>query len=128
MERSGSGWRSRRPEAAEGERSGSRLPLLVHPESVVSRLRSEGHLGRTHPGCTGPVQRNTQSRGGGSVSSALYTYPRLVSVSPECFQCDPPLSQLGLLLHQVADQPICFSTYCWCVCVCLLKNIVEELF
>ncbi len=65
-------------------RPGSRLPLLLHPGSVVSRCRSEGHLGRSRPGCTGPVQRNTRSRGGGSVSSALYTYPGLVSVSPGC--------------------------------------------
>ncbi len=52
---------------------GSRLPLLVHPRSVVSRRRSEGHLGRSRPGCTGPVQRNARSKSGGSVSSTLYT-------------------------------------------------------
>ncbi len=56
----------------------------------------EGHLGRSRPGCTGPVQRNTRSRGGGSVSSAL-------SVSPRCFQCCSPLPQLGLLPKQLAD-------------------------
>ncbi len=82
---------------------GLRLLLLLHPGSVVSRRRSEGHLGRSRPGCTGPVQRNTRSIGGGSVSSTLYTYPGLVSVSPGCFQRGSPLPQLGLLLHQVAD-------------------------
>ncbi len=51
---------------------GSRLSLL-HPGSVVSQRRSEGHLERLRPGCTGPVERNTRSRGGGSVSSALHT-------------------------------------------------------
>ncbi len=55
-------------------RPGSRLSLLQHPGSAVSRHRSEGLLGRSRPGCTGPVQRNTQNRGGGSVSSALHTY------------------------------------------------------
>ncbi len=49
---------------------GSCLLLLLHPGSVVSRRRSEGRLGRSRPGCTGPVQRNTQSRGGGSVLAA----------------------------------------------------------
>ncbi len=44
-------------------------------------------------------ERNTWSRGGGSVSSTLYTYPRLVSVSPGCFQRSSPLPQLGLLLY-----------------------------
>ncbi len=75
---------------------GTRLSLL-HPGSVVSQRRSEGHLGRSRPGCTGPVLRNTWSRGGGSVSSVLHTYPGLVSVSPGCFQCCSPLPQLGLL-------------------------------
>ncbi len=84
-------------------RPGSHLPLLLHPGSVVSRRRSEGHLGRSRPGCTGPVQRNTRSRGGGSVSSVLYTYPGIVSVIPGCFQIGSPLPQLGLLLHQVLD-------------------------
>ncbi len=49
------------------------LPLL-HPESVVSRRRGEGHLGRSHSGCTGPVQRNARCRGGGSVCGVLQTY------------------------------------------------------
>ncbi len=84
-------------------RSGSHLPLLLHPGSVVSRRRSEGHLRRSRPGCTGTVQRNTWSRGGGSVSSALYTYPGPVSVSPGCFQCSLLLSQLGLPLQQLFD-------------------------
>ncbi len=53
---------------------GSFLPLLVHQGSVVSRCRGEGYLGRLHPGCTGPAQRNTRSRGDGSVGSMLYTY------------------------------------------------------
>ncbi len=39
----------------------SLLPLL-HPGSVVFWHQSEGHLGILRPGCTGPVQRNTQSR------------------------------------------------------------------
>ncbi len=43
------------------------------------------------------------SRGGGSVSNALYTYPGLVSVSPGCFQHDSPLPQLGLPLHQAPN-------------------------
>ncbi len=98
-EQSGYRWRSRRP---EGEKSsmgpGSRL-LLLHPGSWVSRRRSEGHLGRSRPGCTGPVQRNTRSRGGGSVSRMLHTYPGLVSVS--CFQRCFPFSQLGLLPKQL---------------------------
>ncbi len=67
------------------------------------RRRSEGHLRRSRPRCTGPVQRNTRSRGGGSVSSALYTYPGPVSVSPGCFQRSLPLSQLGLSLQQLVD-------------------------
>ncbi len=54
------------------QRPGSLLPLL-HQGSVVTRRRSEGHLGRSRPGCTGPMQRNTRSRGGGSASSALHT-------------------------------------------------------
>ncbi len=90
------GGRSRRPGP------GSRLPLL-HPGSVVSRRRSEGHLWRSRPGCTGPVQRNTRSRGGGSVSSALHTYPGLMSVSPRCFQCCYPFPQLGLFPKQLVD-------------------------
>ncbi len=87
-------------------RSGSRLPLLPHPGSVVSRCRSEGHLRRSRPGCMGPVQRNTRSRGGGSVSSTLNTYPGPVSVSPGCFQRSLPLSQLGLPLQQLVDLPL----------------------
>ncbi len=51
---------------------GSLLPLL-YPGSVVSLRRSEVHLGRSPPECTWPVQRNTQSRGGGSVSGLLDT-------------------------------------------------------
>ncbi len=51
----------------------------------------------------GPVQRNTRSRGGGSVSSVLYTYPGPVSVSPGCFQRSLPFSQLGLSLQQLVD-------------------------
>ncbi len=82
--------RSRRPGP------GSHLPLL-HPGSSVSRCWSEGHLGRSRPGCTGHVQRNTRSRDGGSVSSALHTYPGLVSISLGCFQCCFPFPQLGLL-------------------------------
>ncbi len=54
------------------QRPGSLLPLL-HQGSVVTRRRSEGHLGRSRPGCSGPMQRNTRSRGGGSASSALHT-------------------------------------------------------
>ncbi len=81
-----------------GRRPGPGLRL-----SVVSRGRSEGHLGRSCPGCTGPEQRNTQSRDGGSVSSALHTYPGLVSVSPECFQHCSLLPQLGLLCQPLTD-------------------------
>ncbi len=88
--------RSRRPGP------GLRLPLL-HPESWVSRRRSEGHLGRSRPRCTGPVQRNTRSRGGGSVSSTLHTYPRLVIVSLGCFQHCFLFPQLGLLPKQLVD-------------------------
>ncbi len=51
----------------------------------------------------GPVQRNTRSRGGGSVSSALHTYPGLVSVSPGCFQRCFPFPQLGLFPKQLVD-------------------------
>ncbi len=54
-------------------RLGSRLPLLVHAGSVVSQHQSKGGLRRLCPGCTGPMQRNTRSRGGGSVSITLYT-------------------------------------------------------
>ncbi len=70
---------------------GSCLPLL-HPGSGVLR-----------PGCMGTVQRNTRSRGGGSVSSTLHTYPGLVSVSPGCFQRCFPFPQLGLFPKQLAD-------------------------
>ncbi len=69
--------------------------LLLHPGSVVSWCRSEGHLGRSRPGCTGPVQRNKRSRGGGIVSSVQHTYPRLVSINPGCFQCCALLPQAG---------------------------------
>ncbi len=95
MSKTGGG-RSRRPGTE------SRLPLL-HPGFCVSRRRSEGHLGRSRPGCTGPVRRNTRSRGGRIVSSALYTYPGLVSVSPGCFQRCFPFPQLGLLPKQLVD-------------------------
>ncbi len=73
-------------------------------QTVVSRHRNEGHLGRSRPGCTGPVQRNTRSRGCGSVSSALHTYPGLVSIRSGCFQHCSPLPQLGLLPQQLSDQ------------------------
>ncbi len=95
----GGGVGDRRP------RSGSLLPLQ-HPGSVVSWRRSEGHLGRSRPGCMGPVQRNTRSRGGGSVSSALHTYPGLVAVSHGGFQRCSPLPQLGLLPKQLMDLPL----------------------
>ncbi len=49
------------------------------------------------------VIRSTWSRGGGSVNSALHTYPGLVSVSLGCFQCCFPLPQLGLLCQQLAN-------------------------
>ncbi len=74
--------------------------LLLHPGSGVSRRRSEGHLGRSRPGCTGPVQKNTQSRGGGNVSSMVHTFPGLVSVSQGYFKCCFPFPQLGLLLKR----------------------------
>ncbi len=70
---------------------------------MVSWRRSEGHLGRSCPGCTGSVQRNTRTRDGGSVSSTLHTYPGLVSVSPGCFKRCSPLPQLGLLPKQLTD-------------------------
>ncbi len=61
----------------------------------------KGYLGRSRPGCTWTVQRNTRSRGGGSVSSSL-------SVSPRCFHHCSPLPQLGLvanlLLHGLQVQ------------------------
>ncbi len=64
----------RRRRRGRGCRPGPRSHLsLLHPGSVVSQHRSEGHLGRWCPGCMGPVQRNTQSRGGVSISSALHT-------------------------------------------------------
>ncbi len=88
---------------------GSRLPRM-HPGSWVFRRRSEGHLGRSRPGCTGHVQINTRSRGGGSVSSSLHTYPGLVSVSPGCFQRCFPFPQLGLLPCSL----ICLSTASSC--------------
>ncbi len=50
-----------------------------------------------------PVQRNTRTRGGGSVSSVLHTYTELVSVSPGCFQHCSPFPQLGLLPKQLVD-------------------------
>ncbi len=107
---SGSGMRSRRPEAAEGEmllpEAWLAFSAAAALRSMVSRRRSEGHLGRSRPGCTGPVQRNTRSRGGGSVSRTLYTYPGLVSVSLGCFQRSLPLPQLGLLLQQLVDLPL----------------------
>ncbi len=93
-ERSGYGRRYRRPGP------GSHLPLL-HPGSWVSRRRSEGHLGRSRHGCTGPVQRNTRSRGGGSVSNALHTYPGLGSISPGCFQRCFPFPPFPLVTTKV---------------------------
>ncbi len=83
-------------------RPGLLLPLL-HPGSVVSRRWFEGQLGRSRPGCTGPVQRSRQSSGGGSVSSGLLTYSGLVGVSPGCFLRCSPLPQLGLLPKQLVD-------------------------
>ncbi len=75
----------RRRRRGRGHRPGPGSHLsLLHPGSVIFRHRIEGHLGRLRPGCMGPVQRNTRSRGGGGVSSALHTYPGLVSVSPRC--------------------------------------------
>ncbi len=50
---------------------GSRLPLLVHSGSLASWHRSKGGQGRSRPGCTGPVQRNTRSRGGGILTTDL---------------------------------------------------------
>ncbi len=74
--------------------------------AVVSRDRSEGHLGRSPPGCKGPVQRNTRSRCGWSVRSVLHTNSGLVGISPGCFQCWSPLPQLGLLPKQLVDLPL----------------------
>jgi len=65
--------------------------------------KSEGHLWWSRPRCTGPVQRNTRSRGGGSVSSALHTYPGLMCISPGCFQRCFPFPQLGLFPKQLVD-------------------------
>ncbi len=65
--RSSCGWRSRRPEGGRPSPG---------PESLLPQGPqgwSKGHLGRSLPGCTGPVQRNTRSRGGGRVSNMLYT-------------------------------------------------------
>ncbi len=80
---------------------------LLHPGSMVSRRRSEGYLGRSLPGCTGPVQRNTESRCGESVSSARHTYPGIVNVSSD-------ISSVGLRSLSWAWFPsssqICFST------------------
>ncbi len=81
----------------------TRLLKSLFSGSVVSRRRSEGHLWRSRPGCTGPVKRNTRSRGSGSVSSALHTYPGLMSVSPRCFQRCFPFPQLGLFPKQLVD-------------------------
>ncbi len=50
--------------------------------------------------------RNTRSRGGGSVSSVLHTYPGLVSISPGCFHCCFPFPQLGLLPKQLVDMSL----------------------
>ncbi len=61
----------RRRRRGRGRRPGPGSRLLLHLGSVASRHRSEGHLGRLRPGCTGPVQRNTRSRGGGSVVDGL---------------------------------------------------------
>ncbi len=87
---------------------GLRLPLL-HPGPVVSMRRSEGHLGRSRPGCTGPMQRNTRSRAGESVSSALHTYPGLVSVSQGCFQRCFLFPQLGLLVSPQHPAPVALN-------------------
>ncbi len=102
-ERSSLRWRSQDRRLLRGAGDRRPGPGCWHPGSVVSRHRSEGHLGRSRPGCMGPVQRNTRSRGGGSVSSALHTYPGLVSISLGCFQCCSPLPQLGLLPKQLVD-------------------------
>ncbi len=65
---------------------GSRLLLLLHPGSVVSPAPEWRASGKIVSWCTRPVQRNTWSRGGGSVSSHTVYLPGLVSVSPGCFQ------------------------------------------
>ncbi len=62
-------------------------------------------MDKSCPGCSGPVQRNTRSRGGGSVSSSLHPYPGLVSISPGCFQHCSPLHQLGLICRSASPWP-----------------------
>ncbi len=79
--------RSRRPGP------GSRLPLL-HSGSWVSRRQSEGHLGRSRPGCTGPVQRNARSRGGWSCQRAAYL-PRTCERQPGMFPALLSVSSAG---------------------------------
>ncbi len=55
------------------------------------------------PWFPGAGVKATRSRGDGSVSSALHTYPGLMSVSPRCFQRCYPFPQLGLFPKQLAD-------------------------
>ncbi len=89
------GGRSRR---TGGEKSST--GAWIASSTAAPRVLGEGHLGRSRPGCTEPVQRNTRCGGGGSVSSVLHTYPGLVSVSPGCSFSFP---QLGLLPKQLVD-------------------------
>ncbi len=75
-------------EDQEGEKSSTGAWIAssaAAPRFLGFPRRIEGHLGRSRPGGTGPVQRKTWSRGGGSVSSALHTYLGLVSVSRDVF-------------------------------------------
>lgn len=61
--------------------SGRRLPLMVHPRSLMCWRRSEGDLGRLHPGNMAPVQRSTRSRSGGSRCIKPQTNLGLVSLT-----------------------------------------------
>ncbi len=100
---SGYGRRSRRP---EGEKlsTGAWIAFSAAAPRVLGfpepEWRASGKIAsRVH----GPVQRNTWSRGGGSVSSMLHTYPGLVSISPGCFQRCFPFPRTYPHLHSKVD-------------------------
>ncbi len=110
---------------------GSRLPLL-HPGSGVFRYRSEGHLGRSRPGCTGPVQRNTWSRGGVLAEHCILTLDSWIFLSmassSSCTECSSNVSSPALKgRHKSAIKANNSETMvniCLCVCVFVCVNKV----